>query len=712
MASGRFQDAMKALKTVSPMRLAASISNAIVNQVRVRTVLGFLAIDLLISIGMFVLYFVFSDLALLGRIFINWKVYSSLAAIRAIFILFGMFALLKHRLHLAQIFFGLFVLNVVLLVFVALPVLRLTCECKLDWYQCSAMQVFARDGANIYYVPPPSDAHSQMQSDYDPPSRRMGIQQMPTLSSESAGSKQEATESLVEEIHNKSKVLQSPARIKGLSKRSMARLGILETDLVDNGHSAEKDSAPSPMSALQLKLQKVLYQHAKANSSIATIPNAAELAALLDVPIHDRHYVRLLCLEAVKKKQEALRLAAKKSQEEAMPPADDILGSTLSDVLSEEMKSEMKALVETWLQNLCGPSDVKAVIEATPPQTTIIPEDDYWDDADIATNVYLAPPSVTKKPSEADSDLDSDDSISGFRATLKNGKWGRVLSAVSRASENKLGCEFEQPSPSEGAAYKWIGLRRLQKCYKQSCRCDPQGCLYHESPDGNHRFWCYINERSRAACDRDNYEVKLDPSSGKNWTTQICETQGCQCSELGELPKKNDQSVHKTLLVDEKGLENELQYGSACNKWTSEDQFQWCWVGWDTTCIERVRPPTPTSYPKGLQRQFKSYQACSVNGLAKRREALRSPCENWKIAMETIFGLHLTMTLPMIVILYKLIANRLGDTFKVEEHFAVVSDDENDNDSGDEWEPAQTFASDAHDGVVKEDEHAQEDEGH
>lgn len=672
-----FTDTMKAVKSVSPMRIAASISNIIVNQVRVRTVLIFLGFDLLISIGIFVIYLIFRDLALVGIITTKWKAYAVLASLRAKLIIFGMFAIFKHRLRFAQIFFGIFLFNIVLFIFLAIPVLRLSCRCDSNWYQCSAMQVFAADGRNVYYIPPPEGATSESHPGADP-RRRMVIKQMPSSSDS------DPLVSLLQ--HHIQDHVHSSSMMNRLPKRSMARLGILDAkSLAYEQPIAKQDFIvsnminTSPSSDLERRLQKALSQRMGANRTVGILPNAAELSMLLDVPTNDSHYARLSCLEWLKKRQEALTTQEEISMNAATFTDNEVLSSTFCDVLSDEMRKELKEEVKTWLQRILGSSEEPVA------ETTTIPEENWDDDYEIATNIHV--PTLTDAPTVEPHVPESETvSVSSPKARLKTVKKKDTSAlAVETSPIASLPSTVKEEQPRSGinvtdSDSDDAAVAELKKDYSQTCRCEDESCLYHENADGSPRFWCYIHEASHASCLANNIRVKLDKSNNKNWTTGICEGRECKCSNKGEPPKHNDPKVIKQLLE-----KNPMLYGKECNKWTTDDTFQWCWVGWDTRCIDRLRPSTPEFYKEGLKRQFKSYMACPNNDLERRLALLKGRCDNWKYTMDVFFGLHLVLSCVMSVILFKLISNRLGDTFKVEEHFAVLdSDDEDEIDAGDE----------------------------
>jgi hypothetical protein len=676
-----FTDTMKAVKSVSPMRIAASISNIIVNQVRVRTVLIFLGFDLLISIGIFVIYLIFRDLALVGIITTKWKAYAVLASLRAKLITFGMFAIFKHRLRFAQIFFGIFLFNILLFIFLAIPVLRLSCRCDSNWYQCSAMQVFAADGRNVYYIPPPEGATSESHPGADP-RRRMVIKQMPS-SSDRVPPVSLLQHHIQDHVHFSSMMNRLP-------KRSMARLGILDAkSLAYEQPIAKQDFIvsnminTSPSSDLERRLQKALSQRMGGNRTVGILPNAAELSMLLDVPTNNSHYARLSCLEWLKKKQEALT-QEEMTMNEATFTDNEVLSSTFCDVLSDEMRKELKEEVKTWLQRILGSS------EAPVTETTTIPEENWDEDYEIATNIHV--PTLTSAPTVEPLVTESEAvSVSSPNARLKTVKKKDPSAlAVETSPTVSLPPTVKEEQPRSDSDFDDAArdryLAELNKEYSQTCRCEDESCLYHENADGSPRFWCYIHEASYASCLANNIEVKLDKSNNKPWTTGICEGHECKCSNKGEPPKHNDPKVIKTMLENKNHVENQMLYGKECNKWTTDDTFQWCWVGWDTRCIDRLRPSTPEFYNGlDLKRQFKSYMACPNNDLERRLSLLKGRCDNWKYTMDVFFGLHLVLSCVMSLILFKLISNRLGDTFKVEEHFAVLdSDDEDEIDAGDE----------------------------
>jgi len=263
----------------------------------------------------------------------------------------------------------------------------------------------------------------------------------------------------------------------------------------------------------------------------------------------------------------------------------------------------------------------------------------------------------------------------------------------------------------------WVtGMEEIKEKLQEECTCDrgstgAGNCnTFKEEGMKQRRFWCYINPAKVPACvlgQRLNvYTASGDRGRTTFWTEDLCHKQ-CQCSGLGQYPHhgtKLSSEVREDMLWP-----NLMNYGESCHMWSQADKDlgkNWCFVGFDSTCPDRwisnsgdihathdddLSPPVLTegrrAEVKGIVKQFKSRLAVDSRGGSKycgnfgKKDLVKatSLCRevSWPAAILSL--LDLVLKLPMLLILWKFLANRCMDELPVEENYDIVWSDDEDN---------------------------------
>eukprot|EP00931_Biecheleriopsis_adriatica_P093971 TRINITY_DN67686_c0_g1_i1.p1 TRINITY_DN67686_c0_g1~~TRINITY_DN67686_c0_g1_i1.p1 ORF type:complete len:683 (+),score=95.65 TRINITY_DN67686_c0_g1_i1:81-2129(+) len=217
------------------------------------------------------------------------------------------------------------------------------------------------------------------------------------------------------------------------------------------------------------------------------------------------------------------------------------------------------------------------------------------------------------------------------------------------------------------------GMEKLKKIYLDTCRCaNTSSCLFHLDHDGARDSWCYVDESSLKACKKEGFDLFDD--GGKPWSRDLCTARGCKCQGLGmpQDPKK---------ITDEKDSPpHAMEFGNECDKHAGDERYQWCYVGWDTTCTERKRlVKNPDSKYQDVPFMFQSFMAC--HHLKGRLKLPKLLCRYVQIYGQIFLWCHFVIVLPRLVIMRHFVSNRCGDAHEDENQFAVASSDSEDEDS-------------------------------
>jgi len=253
----------------------------------------------------------------------------------------------------------------------------------------------------------------------------------------------------------------------------------------------------------------------------------------------------------------------------------------------------------------------------------------------------------------------------------------------SRASNHTLRSTFQVRKESQEASLSMLPDLFVDE-YKNECRCDAvlnlyQSCNVYYGASNTERFWCYIDPATHASCVSKNYKLKLD-SKGQPWTEDLCrqihaDGDGCDCAGFGVKPS-SVMMQHPVKTAMEEDPKDEWLFGSYCDVW-AENQKQFCFVGFDSTCSDRHLVKFAVGDTQG--RVYYSTLPCVKNKLLQTellRDA-RGHCKalTWSILCSILCFNGLCMWISLAV--FKFIANRCGDDFKESaQQFEAESDDD------------------------------------
>lgn len=225
----------------------------------------------------------------------------------------------------------------------------------------------------------------------------------------------------------------------------------------------------------------------------------------------------------------------------------------------------------------------------------------------------------------------------------------------------------------------------VNKLAREECRCDDgeDSCKVYQNPaEGGFRYWCWIAEAERKICEQAGIELFYDDKQDRLWSHELCENY-CHCSNIGMLPDGKDNTVNKSWLS-----KNQMNYGSHCQTWNSGDQRPWCYVGFDSPCVDRVKknkywPNSLSNAHASIPMQFQSQLPCDKDSQIDHILEAGKLCEDMSLLAEALFIIIIPVYLVHIVVIFKFISNRCGDSFQGAEQYAVIlsTDDESDSDT-------------------------------
>jgi len=699
-------------------------------------------IDLFISLGLGVYYFFFRYVPALGvapfAFMRGFKFFIVVATVRAACTTWGILSVLFRNVRQVKLFYTVFIINLLVAVWLMIPVLSLSCKCD-NYFQCEALQSFAMDGLSLNKKPEPEYFGNDRKVPYEvepprdnpwpAPAPPPEPTQEPTTSTTKESTKAKETvspENKAKESASLDNKAKESASLDNKAKES-ASLDNKKTNVAE-----AKDMAEATQNA---KAAETATGNAAA--LMQRTDHAGEEA-------HDSHDHSDLSLEDLismghsrvvsKRRQRNKRVEASLLQMEssdADPKKDD--GDAKSEDAKgnpkqDDMKSDASQIEE-------GNEDIQLKYFKSIGKNKLVSDDGkigecttgdgvkktvkgHWAEDQERMNVLEG----LSKEKEKDHDksflqtvakcLANVNSCEGIVWTVQkdddeehyHSKACTIIGSTTTQDET----EAEIAQQNEGTRSIYL-QKRAQKAkelvsnqnvmaqirrwackaadpaekvachqglYNSRCRCDATSCRsYTKSDTGSEQGWCYIDNKTLPLCWQESKEVHED-SKKRPFTTEICHQAesyeaSCKCKGIGMVPP-DDVYVDETLKGD---------YGSSCAKWNgNENKFKWCFVGWDSPCVDRRRSDPNGEYKAaGLELgQFWSEVACDTEDPNKRIIAAGDRCENLEYAMDSVCLVHLFLSVPMIMVLYNYISNRCGDDIQTVEQFAVESssDDE------------------------------------
>ncbi|CAJ1426281.1 unnamed protein product [Effrenium voratum] len=161
------------LKNLQGHRFMRTASDWVIKKTNSKTVSLWLLVDFGISAGLGAYFFFFRYVSSLGwvpiRIMNNFKFYIFIAGVRALCTLWGMYSVLVRDVKSVKLFYSVFMLNLLVAVWLMIPLLSLNCTCSQDYYQCEALQSFALDGLSLNKWPEPEGFGKNRRVEYKMP---------------------------------------------------------------------------------------------------------------------------------------------------------------------------------------------------------------------------------------------------------------------------------------------------------------------------------------------------------------------------------------------------------------------------------------------------------------------------------------------------------------------------------------------------------------
>eukprot|EP00439_Symbiodinium_sp_Y106_P013393 s3914_g1.t3 len=658
-------------------KLVRNTSDWVVRHTNSRTVVVWLCIDLFISLGLGTYYFLFRYVSSLGwvplQMMSNFKFYVLIAGIRAACTLWGITSVLRRKVKHVKLYYTVFLLNLLVAVWLMVPILRMdcsSCATNKNYYQCEALQSFARDGVSLNKVPRPQGFPHREVPYAKPPNPKNSQEVAVTKASESVASSSSttvpsttatATASPAKEDQqavDDAKKLAAATQQLGTTPEGGALLdlgpGLLSAepgrheaemldDLLSSGHPrlvAKKRRRWKAASFLQLEDPQgaagVLPANGQYQSPAATgqLPQQPLLQQPQVMPFLQPQW-------------------ANPNQQGVISPNQQGPNSPIPQY--QQLVSPTAQVTPTQ------PQPMVQVLQAQPMQGQPI-------------SPYAA------APANQAAIVAQATPVAATTATTTTAVTGTTTKPLARQVSEGDAAETIAESTSVQEA-----VDLTKKLYDKRCRCDKESCRSYTDHDGYEKGWCFLDEQSVDRCHAERKQVFKDLDTGRLWSRDICHTvaadeHSCQCSGIGMKPTRGASTVDQALLGDKK-----FKYGSSCEKWNgAATAFKWCYVGWDSPCVDRRKDKTISSSYKEqeIPSQYWSMVAsdCDEHGVALRNAS--DACENLDSVANVVCLMHLFLSLPMVAVLYNFISNRCGDDIKMESQFAIESSssDEDDND--------------------------------
>jgi len=237
------------------------------------------------------------------------------------------------------------------------------------------------------------------------------------------------------------------------------------------------------------------------------------------------------------------------------------------------------------------------------------------------------------------------------------------------------------------------GMFKIQQVAERGCVCERANlqmskgtsCRTYQTTSQLDRHWCYVREDHQVyrACEDANMKLFWDDKKSKVWTEDICmpkQEKGCRCSGIGMYPLSDKDNDHNSSLLEG----NSLNYGRTCKKWRNNDEMEWCYAGYDSTCPDRNKQAEQW-VGKNRKTQWMQYESALPcdNRQTEIRDSAKAWC--WQISMptQTLLSITVFLYIPMVVIMFKFLNNRCGDECNLDDQFAVILT--SDEESEDEW---------------------------
>lgn len=228
------------------------------------------------------------------------------------------------------------------------------------------------------------------------------------------------------------------------------------------------------------------------------------------------------------------------------------------------------------------------------------------------------------------------------------------------------------------------GWEILAERYVSTCHCSGtkpnllrSGCqTWWDEPTKTHKFWCEVATRSLIACSAAGIKVfKHTQDDGKTiyWSEELCRRRACECSGLPLPTGSNKSHVNQALLMASVGnVSNTLQYGTFCQKWDNKDVLPWCYVGYDSVCMDRRKDVVQIVGKESQTNHMHQYYSAWPCVREQQKIITRSTqdiCQTFVATTVLVLWLLELASVPMIIIVSRFLRQRCGDYFAVQDQF-------------------------------------------
>jgi len=223
----------------------------------------------------------------------------------------------------------------------------------------------------------------------------------------------------------------------------------------------------------------------------------------------------------------------------------------------------------------------------------------------------------------------------------------------------------------------------------EECGCnDDTSCRIHTDAQGQDKFWCWVSAEKKDTCAAKNVALTWDANKKAYWGEGLCHQADCKCSGYGMHPTAQDLANQK-FSPDVQLYDNKMNYGSSCKKWHVDDEWPWCFVGFDSICPDRHPDDRKSRFSAeipenlvGMTWQWRSQLPCNPDAQIENVELAAGFCENIAVAAQVVLIALLVLSLPMYVVVFQFISNRCCDFTETEEQFEVEFSDEESDEEG------------------------------
>lgn len=614
-------------------------ANIMVKYVSQKTVMAFCFLEFCYGAGMCAIWWRFSGVQELGKFLHTWQFFYLLMAFRCFSGLWGMIGAYQRRIFTTKLYWYFLIFNVPTTLIAGIPWFRLTCSCSENYRQCVALLAFQKKSLFKTYPVTPEFTIINRWSPPDKP-RFASIRKVPYK-----------------------RPPKSPLPPNGKSKASAElELGPSWTSsLASIQASRGSDTLPGA----SWFSGKSKQQEEEAN--LLAMFNISEegIAWKSDVKVQQKHClskdepIHVNAYEAEYKAFHALFNSSWEAKSKIDLPQALINNLYLcsGDLTCGVVRMEIwEGTAQSYFLSICN---------LDYPTTPVMMETAYKDDKrKFALRMFLQVNEEVKQDVEV-----------GGAAERDLEQYKMVFSALSTAD----------------------GMTMLSKGFAETCHCEDErdNCMVWGETREQH--WCWVARNSIDACLAENVQIYHDVTTEKYWSKALCKKRGCECSNQGMAVENEDASVNRSAL-----WQNGMDYGMTCRKWNTDIKNPaWCYVGFDTTCVDRQFDNAPIEFQvPGILGQRHAGQYWSAIPCIALEKQHRNEDDAWRICMYVMVPAIMSCLFvsalgpPMSYIVLKFLAKRCGDDFQVEEQFAVdFSDEDAEFSSSEEEKPASDSAT-------------------